>query len=100
MAEQDEGASEMEHAREVLQVILVARTVATIRCDHRHSGFSQFSIKLVGVVGIVTNQALDGFFRKDLCEGFMWPGAFRAVRDRQTMAVCKGMILVPFPRLV
>jgi hypothetical protein len=30
MAEQDEGASEMEHAREVLQVILVACEQQTI----------------------------------------------------------------------
>src|ERR1700693_537181 len=30
MAEQDEGASEMEHAREVLQVILVTRDQPTI----------------------------------------------------------------------
>jgi hypothetical protein len=30
MAEQDEGASEMEHPREVLQVILVARDQPTI----------------------------------------------------------------------
>jgi hypothetical protein len=108
MAEQDEGASEMEHAREVLEVILVARdqptiilepckqpfnlpsvtiatqgaaivcqvrTVAMVRCDHLYIGFSQFSIKLVRVVGIVTNQALDRFFHKDLCELFGSPAS-------------------------
>jgi hypothetical protein len=90
-------ASELEYAREVLQVILVARdqptiiletckqplnllavtiatqgatilrqlrAVAAMRCDHLHTGFSHFSIKLVGVVGIVANQALDGFIRR------------------------------------
>ena len=114
MAEQDESTSEMEHAREVLQIILVTRDQPTIilepckqplnlpsmtvapqgaailrqflavramRRDHLHTGFSQFSIKLVRIVGIIANQALDRFFHKDLCQGlhhvlhFMWRGA-------------------------
>src|SRR6516164_11535478 len=123
MAEQDQGTSEMEHAREVLQIILVTRdqptiilepceqpldlpsvtiasqeasilrpvrAVATMRRDHHHTGLCQFSIKLVRVVGIVANQALDRFFHKELCQGlhhqlyFMWRGAFCANRDRKT----------------
>jgi len=129
MAEQDERASEMEHAREVFQIVLVTRDQPTIilepceqpldlpsatiarqeatilrpvravramRCDHLHTGLCQFSIKLVRVVGIVANQALDRFFHKDLCQGlhhqlyFMWRGAFCANRDRKTMPVCNG----------
>src|SRR5215471_13047096 len=136
MAEQDERASEMEHAGEVLQVILVTRdqptiilepckqaldlpsmTIATqgaailrqvravraMRCDHLHTGFSQFSIKLVRIVGIVANQALDRFFHKYLCQGlhhqlhFMWRGTFCANRDRKTMAVGNGHDFGSFP---
>src|SRR5215469_2176695 len=138
MAEQDDSASEMEHAREVLQIILVTcdqptiildpckrplnlpsvtiatqgtpilrqvRAVRAMRCDHLHTGFSQFSIKLVGVVGIVANQALDRFFHKDLCQGlhhelhFVWRGAFCANRDRKTIAIGNGHDLGSFSSL-
>ena len=49
-------------------ILRQVRAVAAMRCDRLHTGFSQFSIKLVGVVGIVANQALDRFFHKDLCQ--------------------------------
>src|SRR6516162_2349331 len=129
MPEEDERASEVKHAREVLQIILVTRDQPTIilepckqplnlpsmtvapqgaailrqflavrvmRRDHLHTGFSQFSIKLVRIVGIVANQALDRFFHEDLCQGlqhqldFVWRRAFCANRDRKTTAVGNG----------
>src|SRR6516164_9749317 len=139
MPEEDERASEVKHAREVLQIILVTRDQPTIilepckqplnlpsmtvapqgaailrqflavramRRDHLHTGFSQFSIKLVRIVGIVANQALDRFFHEDLCQGlhhqldFVWrPLSAQTVIGRPRRSAT-AMILVPLPRLV
>ena len=40
--------------------------IPTMRCDHLDTCLGKFSIQAVGVVGIVTNQALDWFLREDL----------------------------------
>jgi hypothetical protein len=76
-----------------------------MRRDHLHTGFGQFSIKLVGVVGIFANQVLDRFFHKDLCQAlhhqlhFVCRSAFGANRDRKTVAVCNGHDFGSFPPL-
>ncbi len=75
-----------------------------MRRDHLNTGLCQFSVKLVRVVCIVANQALDSFFYKDLCEGlhhqlhFMWR-AFCADRYRKAMAVSHGHDLSSFSSL-
>ena len=67
--------------------------VPTMRRDHLDTGLRKFSIQLVGVVGIVTNQTLDWFLHEDLRQRllhqrhFMRRGALRVNGDRKTMTV-------------
>jgi hypothetical protein len=76
-----------------------------MRRDHFYAGLGQFSVSLVGVVGIVANQALDRFFHKDFCERllnqryFMRRGAFRADGDRKTTSVSHCHYLGPLAAL-
>jgi hypothetical protein len=76
-----------------------------MRRDHFYAGLGQFSVSLVGIVGIVANHALDRFFHKGFCERllnqryFMRRGAFRADGDRKTTSVSHCHYLGPLAAL-
>jgi len=77
-----------------------------MRRDHFYAGLGQFSVSLVGVVGIVANQGLDRFFHKDFCERLLNQRYFMRVALSVQTAIGRprrsatAIILVPLPRLV
>jgi hypothetical protein len=80
-------------------------SVATMGSAHLHSSLGQFPIEPVEIIGVVPDEASQGFGDDDLCQGLLDQGylvrrsRFCTNGDRKTTAICHCHDLGPFATL-